>query len=355
MTIQRYMEEGGITINVFKESRITLQTDLGDRFDCNYRIPEYFKTIKELEDSCKKNGWELKKIGEINGIKVKEGSTPKGVESFTTTPEIPFIKTKNVYKGHLKTQNLNFLTVEAHKKKVNNAVKNGDILITIIGANFEVVGRAYVFNNKDLIEIDSEEANINQNIARINNIPNSYDKIFIENFVNSHSGQVQIRRFSKQAVQVNLSSEEVRMLRIPRPPKPLQERMSSIVLKGRNVSNEVIKECDYQVNLVDEKILDASGVAVPDINVRSFETDILEQFNVNFYHPKYVKFVESLKKQEGQGKIVIKKLIDLSSHIIRKCDLDDNTTYKYIELGDIDIRTGKIVSCDSVSSVTSII
>ncbi len=298
MSIQRYTEDGGITIDVFKESRITLQSDLGDRFDCNYRSPEYFKTIKELEESCKNNGWTLKKIGEINGIKVKEGSTPKGDESFTTLHEIPFIKTKNVYKGYLKKQNLNFLTVEAHKKKATNTVKNGDILLTIIGANFDVIGRVYVFNNKDLDEINSEEANINQNIAKITNIPDSYNTIFIENFLNSHLGQVQIRRFSKQAVQVNLNSEEVRLLRIPKPPRPLQERMSSIVLQGRDISTKITKECDYQVKLVNENILNASGVTVPDINIRSFESKISDQFNVNFYHPKYVQFLKSLRKKE---------------------------------------------------------
>jgi restriction endonuclease S subunit len=348
MNSQRYIEDAGITVDIYKESRITLQSDLGDRFDCNYRTPEYFKTIKELVESCIINGWELKRIGEIESIKTKEGSTPKGNENFTTFPEIPFIKTKNVHKGYLKTQNLNFLTEEAHKKKAMNTVKNGDILITIIGANFDVIGRVCVFNNKDLGEIKSKEANINQNIIRIFDIPDSYDKMFIENFLNSYSGQVQFRRFSKQTVQVNLSSAEVKLLQIPKPPKPLQEKISSIVLHGREVSDKIINGCDFKIKNVNDNLLKVCEVTVPDNNIRSFNSEISDQFNVNFYHPNYVEFLKSLRKQEEDGKIVLKKLIDLSSHIERKRNSNDDIMYKYIELGDIDIRAGNITSHDDI-------
>lgn len=347
-TIQRFSGENGLSIDVFRETRITLQSDLDERYDCNYRSPEYFRTIKTIRATCKKQGWRLEKVGEINGLKVKVGSTPKGRESFSTISGIPFIKTKNVYKGYLKTDNLSFLTKEAHRKNNANSIKDGDVLLTIIGANFDVIGRAYLFNHHDLDDIKVEEANINQNIARLNGIPDAYDKNYFEHFLNSRSGQAQIRRFSKQSVQVNLSTNEVKLVHIPRPPKELQKRIAKIVLQGRKIADKIKAECDRQVEKVNQELLDVAGISLPKVEVRSFQSCILDQLNVNFYHPKYVKLLKDLENQEKMGRIHLKRLRDVSPRISRKCSLDDQNTYRYIELGDVDVHTGKVISCKPI-------
>jgi restriction endonuclease S subunit len=348
-SVQRYSEQDGIAIDVFSDAKTILQSDLNDRFDCNYRSPEYFKLMKELTEHCEKQGWELKRIGRIEKLKINVGSTPRGSESFSPTPEVPFVKTKNVYKGYLKTDNLSFLTEEAYEKHKSDSVIDGNILLTIIGANFKVVGRAYVFDYGDLEEIETKEANINQNIARLSEIPDDYDINFFENFLNSHLGQVQIRRFSKQSVQVNLSTNEVKCISIPKLPKPSQERLSKIVSQGRKQSQRIKLECDFQIKQMDSDILNLAGVVLSETSARSFQTEISDQLNVNFYNPKYLKLLEDLEKQERLGKIQISKLGNLAPRIVRNCTLDEDEIYRYVELGDVDARTGKITSFDEIS------
>ena len=349
MNTQKYSEQDGIEIELLKEPRTVLLSDLGERFDCNYRNPEYFRKMEELTQACKRLKWDLEKIGKISGVRIKAGSTPEGAENFSLVPEIPFIKTKNVYKGYLKTENLNFLTEEAHENHKSSSIEHGNILLTIIGANFGVIGRAYVFNRADLEDINTEKANINQNVAKISEIPDDFDKNYFEHFLNSYLGQVQIRRFSKQSVQVNLSATEINYLRIPKPPKRLQERLSNIILRGRCDVQTIKHECFKQIEQLNQDILSVSGVHIPDVAKRSFQTDIADQLNVNYYHPKYSKLQKDLAIQEESGKIQIKKLGTLAKRIKRKCVLDEGENYKYIELGDVDIRTGKISSYEEIS------
>jgi restriction endonuclease S subunit len=350
MIVQRYSENEDIEIEILNESRTVLLSDLGERFDCNYRNPEYFRKMNELSQACQKKNWALGKIGKIGGVKINVGSTPKGAENFTLLPEVPFIKTKNVYKGFLKTENLSFLTEEAYEKHKSDSVRPGNILLTIIGANFDVIGRAYVFNRADLEEIKTEKANINQNIARISEIPDGFDLNFFEQFLNSFLGQVQIRRFSKQAVQVNLSTAEINYLSIPKPPKPLQERLSSIILKGRHEAQRIRFECDKEMEQFNQEILSISGVHIPEIEERSFQTNITDQLNVNYYHPKYRVLLQDLERQEKSGEIEIKRLGTIAQRIERNCSLNEGEKYRYVELGDIDNRTGKISSYDEISS-----
>jgi hypothetical protein len=93
-----------------------------------------------------------------------------------------------------------------NSKIAASELRADDVIVTIIGATEEIIGRAARIHG------DLGRANINQNVALIRSrIPAGYLTVFL----NSHYGREQLIWLSRQTGQVNLNCREVEELSIP--------------------------------------------------------------------------------------------------------------------------------------------
>lgn len=142
--------------------------------------------------------FETRKLGEICHTFL--GATPKDANADEGNG-VAFLKTKNVYADNLDLSDVDYITEQAHKTtRKSSALKNGDILMTIIGASFEVIGRCLVYRGQP------EPANINQNVIgiRIKDGIN-LDPDFLCLQLNTQYGQMQVGQKAQRTAQFSLN------------------------------------------------------------------------------------------------------------------------------------------------------
>ena len=125
------------------------------RFDSEHYGKTYLDIKRKLESR------KFYYLSEILSKPIVTGHTPSMTNDSYYGGNVAFVKTDNV-REHAITNNFNhYLTEEGNQKIKRSQLKNNDVLLTIIGASFDVVGRAALVTKEVL------PANINQNLALI--------------------------------------------------------------------------------------------------------------------------------------------------------------------------------------------
>jgi restriction endonuclease S subunit len=123
--------------------------------------------------------------------------------------DIKFIKTDNLRENLIQDNFDHFLSNEGNEEIKRSALKENDIIVTIIGATYDIIGRAC------LIEKEILPANINQNIALIRVDKNKISPFYLNIYLNTFYGRGYLHYLSRQTEQVNLNCREVEELHIP--------------------------------------------------------------------------------------------------------------------------------------------
>jgi len=138
---------------------------------------------------------------------VKTGHTPSTKNTaYYASEAVKFVKTDNLREDRIDTYDVQFLSELGNSKIAASELRADDVIVTIIGATEEIIGRAARIHG------DLGRANINQNVALIRSrIPAGYLTVFL----NSLYGREQLIWLSRQTGQVNLNCREVEELAIP--------------------------------------------------------------------------------------------------------------------------------------------
>jgi len=120
---------------------------------------------------------------------------------------IHFIRTDNLREGIIDFENSDFLP--ARSLSESDYLKFKDVMVTISGAHYDIIGRAAIF-------LDYYPQSVtNQNIAVIKTDENLLNPFYLTIFLNSKYGKEQLWMLSRQTDQFNLSCREVEELLIP--------------------------------------------------------------------------------------------------------------------------------------------
>lgn len=281
------------------------QLEGGQRLDAEYYQPEYLLTNEILN----KENLHSKTLVDIISRPVVTGSTPKNRVCKDDGTDIKFIKTDVVRDGQINFDTADLLPIKMSRK--NSQPQNGDILLTIIGASHEIVGRAgRVFG-------DDPKMNINQNIAMIRP-KNIVLSGYLESFLRSKFGRDQLWQQSRQTEQVNLNCREVENIKIPILDDKFQQNIEGLVnlsRKSKVDSLEIYKQA--------EKLL-LQELGLTDFQFPedlTFEVDFLDvknaaRMDADYFQPKYEELVKRIKEHEVKklGEIVsLKKGIEPGS------------------------------------------
>jgi len=174
------------------------------------------------------------------GTSEKANSTGEGV---------PVLRISNIKNRALDFSELKYITLP---KKTHDALllRGGDVLIIRTSGSRDLVGSCAVFHGEGDFIFASYLIRLRFNSGKA--IPE-----FVSWFLNSPLGRQQVDAVSRQIMQNNINSEELRSLQIPLPPLAVQEKIMACVADGRA---EIVREQEAAERLSKEIIADIEAM-----------------------------------------------------------------------------------------------
>jgi type I restriction enzyme, S subunit len=137
----------------------------------------------------------------------------------------PVLRINNVKGRTIDTSHLKHLELP-EKVRRGLLLSDGDILVIRTSGSRDLVGTCAVFHELGQYVFASYLIRLRPDLSKANSD-------FIVWFLNSSLGRQQVDATSRQIMQNNINSEELRSLQIPLPPLPVQQAMMKRVEAGR--------------------------------------------------------------------------------------------------------------------------
>ncbi|PZO31277.1 MAG: hypothetical protein DCF13_01455 [Flavobacteriaceae bacterium] len=167
-----------------------------------------------------KQGWEVKKLGELCEL-ITKGTTPTSLGHQFTDEGINFIKVESLTEsGKIISNKVAYISEECHQVLKRSQLKENDILFSIAGA----LGRIGIVN-KDILPANTNQALAIIRLSKDVNILISY----LARYFNSSLISDEIEKLKGGAAQQNLSLGQLNNLEIPIPPLQEQQRIVAIL------------------------------------------------------------------------------------------------------------------------------
>ena len=272
--------------------------------------------------------YELKDV--INGDFIT-GSTPNYSENIIENGAV-LLKTVNIYSNYLDDSKLFYISNSVHENRLKRSqLKKGDIILTVIGATDEVVGRAVVYNGYP------EKANITQSLCKFG-INQKYDNYYISTFINCKYGHSMILQMAASSTRRYINNADLGTLLIPIPSPEIQKYIGDKVRKAEELREEaktLQKEIDILLEvdmLLKEETDKVYNIYDSKINWTN-EINIEDRIDPNFYQKKYISTIEKL----GNNKVRLEKYVRIT-----KIRYQTGNINKYIEISSINNSFGTI-------------
>ncbi len=195
------------------------------------RIDPHFhqEKFKQLDVQLSKGKYPLTKLKK-KSILITSGATPlsKG-DSYTddTSIGVPFVRSGEI--KDITFEDCIYIKPEIHNTMLKSSqLKNGDLLIAIVGATIGEVG---IYNH-------TREANINQAIALVR-LSNELSPIFAKDFYKSSIGSFILDRAKRPVARANINLDEIGILPIPVPPLDKQKEIANYITDIRQQAQQL--------------------------------------------------------------------------------------------------------------------
>lgn len=235
---------------------IVRKSDIDRRLDPHYNRPSYYMLWQKLM-SIPAKLTTLKK----ESCCIFSGITPKsGGDAYTIDNGIPFLRSGDFSEtNEIKFSELLHIKENIHNKLMaNSQLKNGDLLVAIVGATIGKIG-VYKYEN---------EANINQAICAVR-LQGALDPYYVQAFLQTNIGQKIIERIKRPVARANINIEEVGNFPIPLLNSSLQKQIVEIIDNGRLQKQTKEVEAQKLLDSIDNYLLKELGITIPE-----FKTDI---------------------------------------------------------------------------------
>lgn len=306
---------------------ITFVSDIKDRWGAIFYNPENLNFLKKLKNS----GLEYTElINLIENDKLTVGSTPEG--AVYVDEGIDFIRVQNINEdGQIDFENSKKITLQEHKKSLKSKINFLDLLLVVTGAT---VGKTAIF------EFEGIEANINQNIVKIVINKSEINPYFLNYYLKSKAGQIQLIRNAQRMAQEYLNYPAIRSIKIAYP-KSLKKQ-EEIVAKIKEYQKEVY-ETKLKYDKIIQQLSEIFGKKLMfNENIfpkKEFSNDLLsDRLDCLSLNPSNNLIKNNLKLSEKKGEIKIadtKEELNLIEEVISKKEFEiiKFQKFKYIEIG----------------------
>lgn len=305
---------------------------------CDFRLEaEYYSKIYEkLGVNLTKN--HFVELSTLVKSKIITGHTPSMKNEKFYGGKISFIKTDNLRDNFIKEPFSDYLSELGDEKIKNSRLKEFDIITTIIGATYKIIGRSCLVNSTIL------PSNINQNIALIRADIKKINPYYLNVYMQSLYGKLYLHWLSRQTEQVNLNCEEVGKLKVARFSNLFEESLSTLNKKsyGLNIiSNEKYSKAEKL--LISELDLENFNPTNEKISIKSLKESFLKtgRLDSEYYQPKYDDYLRKVLSYSNGYELLGECCNIKDKNFMPK----DDKEYRYIELANVG-SNAKISDCN---------
>jgi len=164
--------------------------------------------------------WKTVRLGD-HCTKIGSGATPRGGESVYQDSGVSFIRSQNVYNSQFTLDGLAHLNDKHADLLKGVTVETGDVLLNITG---DSVARSCRVPDEIL------PARVNQHVAIIRPKPEEFDSRFVGYFfISPFMQDTMLSLAGSGGTRKALTKEMIERFEVPKPPRPVQERIASIL------------------------------------------------------------------------------------------------------------------------------
>ena len=208
----------GLEISVVKYSELQ-KASYSTRWDSFYFQKEFLEDEKLFET------WDtLDKIA-----KIKSGTTPKDRDE-TLKTGVVLLKTNDIRNNILvdKGNDYFYISESTNNSMLSSQLQSEDILINIVGATTEVVGRV------SIVPKGFKKTNITQAMSFIRLSDKRYSPYYLFAFLQSKFGQKQTRRIARPTGQYNINNIELGSYKVPLLDSKIQAEIETLILSAQS-------------------------------------------------------------------------------------------------------------------------
>lgn len=260
------------------------------RIDSEFYQPTYISDGEKF----KKTKFKFNKLSKFISKPVRTGSTPKNRLIFKDEEIVSFIKTNTLREGKIVYDSVEYLPKRSIR--ASDYIKDNSILVTIIGATKDIVGRVAIKEKKDPI------STTNQNVGIIE-FKDSINPYFGMIYLQSDYGRHQLWRHSRQTEQVNLNCREIERVLFPEVSVNIQSVIGDLVKNSFELqfkSTQIYKQAEELLNK--ELGLDTLVFDKPKSYVANF-SEVVENLraDADFYQTKFKQLSNHLSSLETEA------------------------------------------------------
>ncbi len=228
------LEELDLEISELKDEKyftVGISKIAGGRFDLDLYNTCYVGLVSILQKRFNSNLTPLKSISH----QITSGSTPLG--SKYVDEGVPFLRVQNLNdEGEISFDDCLFVSQDFAKTLKRAMIQNGDILLVIVGAT---IGKSAVVKNIEPPLVT------NQALARIR-IRENVDLLpdFLQAFLSSPAGQIQISALKRPVAQGNLNLTETGQILVPIVPLDQQKKVINRIQSYRTEAKRLRSQAE---------------------------------------------------------------------------------------------------------------
>jgi restriction endonuclease S subunit len=309
-------------ISIIKKSDIA---EAG-RFDAEYFKPEYL----EIFNIIKQQDFLLNSEVSI----IKSGTTPRDRDE-NLKSGVVLLKTGNIRNNILSNnaEDYFYISDEINNRMTHTKLKAGDVLLNIVGATTDVIGRSSFIPN------DFLESNITQAMAfcRVFNKDIKPEYLFI--FFQTKFGKNQTKRLARPTGQFNLNLQEVGNFLIPVISKNSQLEIEKIVKEAHQKQSESKQLYTQAENLLLEELGLVGYQPKHQLTFSTLKSEIEQagRFDSEYFQPKYFDIISHIENYAG-GFETVKNIVDWKKGIEVGTSAYSENGKDFVRVSDISIN-----------------
>ena len=312
------------------------RSELEERLDCEYYNPSHYRDLALLEKST----YSTLKLKNICA-RIVDGPFGSAIKADDYVVDgVPFIRVADVTHGEgtIKNDNLIYISHDAHKVISRSKVIPGDVVIAKTGAT---MGAASV------VPDEIPEANIRGDLAAITLLKEHCSAEYAITYINTQLGQRLFWRLDSGGTRGRVVIGNLKKYPVVIPPHDLQKNIVSKMNAARASKKQKEAQAQQLLDSIDNYLLNKLGIELlpeegNNISQRMFVRKFSEvsggRYDASFYLPKYKALTDAIRKEPNCG---FCDLVGLSNELWDQVSLFQ-TTFPYIEIGEIDTTTGEI-------------
>lgn len=264
---------------------------------------------------------------------IKSGTTPKDRDE-NLKSGVVLLKTNDIRNNILVDKGDDFFYIPESTNNVmsSSQLQPNDILINIVGATTEVVGRV------SLVPNGFKKANITQAMSFIRLFDQSCNPYFLFVFLQSKYGLKQTRRIARPTGQYNINNKELGSYKIPKLSSKIQSKVEALVILSHSELEKAKKLYEEAIDCLLSELGLKDFNPENSLNTTKRFSDFVQsgRLDAEYYQKKYDELFDVIKKVNYK---TVKQLRIINHRGFQP---------EYVDCGEIDVINSKHILEDGL-------